>query len=369
MYRSLFVRFPSAILPAMAVGLCWVIAGAGHAQGGDSRPIEFSEPRGADASATNDQRVGAERRRLTDLEDRLSKTFNFFESGDSFGGASAPQPVPQRRAPVATKQRPRSAGFFGEEGDWVFSDPLQKFKVLLEEDEESKEVDGGFGGENDGPGPVDLLESLKTDDWLVKGTLGENFWEMQVPGSGGGDAPLAVAISKSDGHNQFSAPTSAEDLRPRLEGVFGMTPHRPGSSSGLEHAREAFADGAAYELGQLSRPADQMRREQYRALLGLSTEAVKDPLAAPGYDPSPGGFNPSNPFRSNPFARDSIQVASPSGLSSVDSMYPQAPSMPVAPAVPGFSEPAGLDPVFEGSTHTRPGVLADPFYRMPQRGY
>ena len=121
----------------LAVGAAMMLPcgrSAGQQQG--SRPIEFSDPKDPSALATNDHEFGSERRRLTDLEDRLSKVFRFFDAEDSMSGAPALR-MPRRAPTVVRQQRAKPSGLFEDEERWTSTESLAKLRDLFEANAEA----------------------------------------------------------------------------------------------------------------------------------------------------------------------------------------------------------------------------------------
>jgi len=336
-----------------------------HAQDRGSRPIEFSEPRtGADAP-TNDQNFGSERRRLTDLEDRLSKTFSFFEFEDSMSGAPAPRAP--RRAPVAAKPSKRS-GFLVDEKDWAFSDPLSSLKDADQEEAYGDHLLPGENGDSrSAQREANLLNSLRGDDWLVNGAERETFWEMS-PASSGRDPNEAGLLN---GHNEQADQTfdaaSDEDLWPRLERLLGAKDSTISVPETRDSERRSFVDAEPGAWDPFLRQRRETRTEQYRALVGFG---VNDPLngsmvnGAPElsgndvsrYGPTPLTMEGFGGGRS----RQSLQPVMSAGRSSL------TPTAPAAPSRTTVFDSLEVEPPLSSAPAS---TVSKPFYQRPQRQF
>ena len=339
-----------------------LLGGSAWAQSQGSRPIEFSEPRDKSGQATNDQKFGNDRRRLKDLEDRLSKTFNFFESSDSLGGAPAPR-LP-RRAPVPAK-RSQNSGIFDTEEQREDTDPLARLRQLLESE---GLLESSLDSEDSATSPEaepDLLEALKSDDWLSRGMLDETFWgtPLETEDKPNEDSPWETA---KDSQNEVFKPNNFNDLRPRLEGFLDQSSANQSAFATRSSGFSSFTGGNAFELGRPSRTVTDTRRDEYRNLLGMgiskspnqTATSINTGTVSSGYTPPTAS--------SMGVRRESQQSMYPvRGGYDRTSLYPTAPTAPKRPSV---FDPIEVE-VPAKNVSPSANLLANPFYEQPQRQF
>jgi hypothetical protein len=279
-------------------------------------------------------------------------------------------PGAPRRTVTLPKKPAKSSGFFNDRDDWVFSDPLDKFKDLLDEEDPGRDPLKQTESDPVKKGAEELLHSLKTDDWLVKGTLGENFWEVPLVGT---QRAMEERDSADPSRNEEVRPFSlgsGDDIRPRLEQVFGKAISRSAFMD-REGAGRAYTDGSGYELGRPKQSVSDARRDEYRALMGFGTRSEEgNPLAAPTM------VTPASP-RLQPFptgfGSKPLQAETPQPLHAVsppawESLYPRSPIAPAAPLNPSALDPVGVEPALN-SARAPSSVLGNPFYQPPQRQF
>jgi len=349
---------------AAVVALLLVSSLRSHAQRQGSRPIEFSQPRDKGTQHTNSQEFGAERRRLTDLEDRLSKTFNFFDVEDSMSGAPAPRPVRRARV-VSTRPKPKS--LFEEDDHLSSSDPLARLRDLMESE-------GSVADELDPSSPMDpsddglnLLESLKADDWLVKGTMSESFWEMPLVSNPGSDE----FSPNEDEPSSYSPPQNwgaDNGVNPQLEDLMGRDRSRISPFGNRQAGGHPFSGGDGFGLGQPPHSTIDGRRSEYRAFSGLADQTDPRQAIVPttswNSSPLPDQHAPTSVTRGNVQAKSRPSLY-PMRQANHDSLYPTAPTAPQRPSV--FDPIEVEQPVSSASAPA--SVLSDPFYRAPQRQF
>lgn len=351
------------LVVGLALLLFFCSGGLSLGQRPDSRPIEFSEPRDEGGQATNDQGFGSERRRLTDLEDRLSKTFNFFDSADSFSGAPAPRMPRRVSAPVSRRKSP---GLFESGKERDASDPLSRLRELLESDGPMDVLlDTGEGDAGDKTEP-DLLDSLKNDDWLVRGTLDDTFWG--IPLEAEKKANEAATEQPFQDQNRLSFEPGPEDqFRSQLDSYLGRKKPQPSPFATGESGPALFVSGDEFEFGQASRKASDARREEYRALLGFGVNPQVNPSAEAvvSSSPGPGAYTPPPARAFNTREYPSARSLHPVLAADRTSLYPTAPMAPQRPSVfDPIEVDASVAPASAGA-----GLRGSPFYEPPRRQF
>jgi hypothetical protein len=339
---------------------------SGPAQRTDSRPIEFSEPRENKSTRTNSGEFGSERRRLSDLEDRLSKTFDFFQFEDSLSGSPA---FTTPRRTVVSPKNPKTSVKPSKAEDWLTANPLDedlpaelfsadRFSELAAPDQQQDRST--------------LLDSLRGEDWLVRGTMGATFWEIpvvqtkaaneQVPWDSFGQRPVAQKERGAD-----------EDFESRLQNFLSRT---SGAESRFElpdrkfpTARnlEPFAPDQTFRRGGLDQ-----RREEYRDLVGLNTKPASIPAPAGsglygGSQTGPGTY-PSYLQASRPASTATTLTGSslhPVRSSERESLYPGSPYAPQRPSV---LDTLDIEPQATPSVAPENRV-SSPFYQPPRRQF
>ena len=335
-----------------------------HAQSRGARPIEFSEPRDKRGQATNDQQFGAERRRLTDLEDRLSKTFNFFDFEDSMSGAPAPR-MP-RRVPVVPKQA-KPSGLLTDGEDWAVSPGMSTLDDMENEENRADHPFDPDTRDDYRPKEADLLNSLKSEDWLVNATMSEGFWEMPLVARQDPTERPPWESSLQQDISSFDS-RKTEDLRPRLEGLLGRNEHMESPFGNRDGGNRSFSGENAYELGRASQARVDTRRDEYRALLGMEVKPETSQslaITTPGssgrrYD----SFEASSQVFANPDSRSQRSLY-PVRSADRSSLYPTAPTAPQRPSL--------LDPIeVERASNSAPppaSAVSNPFYEPPRRQF
>lgn len=352
------------------VGILIFQTAAGYAQSRDSKPIKFSKPRDNGDPPASSEEFSPEKRRLTDLEESLSKTFNFLDFEDSMSGAPAPRAL---RRVIAPKQ-PSTSGLLEDE-NWMLSDSLSKLRDSMRDEEGF--IDGPFDlGQREDyvPKGANFLNSLRSEDWLVNAARDETYWEKQTLNSPEANKRSSAELSTPQVINPFNM-SPAEPLRPRLEGLLGRSEHPELYFRERDVAARPFIGGNDYELGQPVKSRSAVRHDEYRALLGLAAKdaTVRQPKKVVTDSP---GFE-RNSLTTSPFSSSTRTGGSPRndsrrslygyGVPSEErsSLYPAAPTAPQKPSV--------LDSFEIGqptsTTPTPAGVITSPFYQPPQRQF
>lgn len=356
-------RFLRPGLVVAVAALVILSTGRGLAQREGSRPIEFSEPRDQSARGENAQGFGAEQRRLTDLEDRLSKAFSFFDTDDSMSGVPV-QTLP-RRAPVTVK-RSKPSGLFDDPDQESSTDALNRLMDSLNSSNPSDSPFGAANKKDPGSGKVNLLNSLNTDDWLVKGMMRDSYFGIPVAAKDN-----SVDASKLNTLQPWERGSigvySHADRTPRIESFSGADRFFS-SPSGRSPDDRFVAGGTAYELGQPVRTSEDVHIEEYRALLGLAPKpGMSQPSTVAGVV-SPGSFpEPRTRFFSG---FEDLRTVSPRTLRPVrsperSSLYPTAPT---APKRPSAFDPIG-NQVPVTSSPSSGTLLGSPFYEPLRRQF
>jgi hypothetical protein len=215
------------------------------------------------------------------------------------------------------------------------------------------------------------LESLRGEDWLVRGALGEAFWDVPLvadrnqPSTETQRTPLRLGSETKDftSINTYSSRGEAFTLSPKQLDSRLSIPD-PGLSTTV--AADVF------ELGEFSsKTTASQRRDDYRQLIGMGPQPVPSLSTAPinrSYVGIPSEAYPSyTPPKSS---------GSPSRTESPNSLYPTRstdrtilyPSAPVAPQRPSVFD------TLEADTYATPPTtpdkrLSDPFYQPSRRQF
>ncbi|MCU0771945.1 MAG: hypothetical protein MUE94_09305 [Verrucomicrobia bacterium] len=356
---------------ALVAVLLWLGAGfPAQGQSDGSRPIEFSEPRDPRSQTNSVRSVGAERRRLTELEDRLSKAFHFLDFDDSMSGVPAPNPV--RRAPVQPKPA-KPAGLLTDEENWGLSKKSLEPEGPDRKRSRSELPSESVPMEDARSSQDDLLDSLRREDWLVNEMTSETFWEM----------PL-TARPEAMGRNPPTGPDARE--KPKFDSSPPTaTGSRPGWWTSRDSPRDAFVEprdlggaskdrGEVYELGRPARRESGASVDAYRTLLGLGAQSVPSGGAGVGatseawskrYGSSGAAITPQAPGLETGASR--LRTGSLQPLRSVDqSLF--APTAPVAPPRPSVFDALEVEAAFR-STPESGSSLSKPFYEPPRRQF
>jgi hypothetical protein len=347
------------------MGLFLLSSVSGNAQREASRPIEFSEPRNKGGQSTNDQQFSGGKRRLIDLEERLSKTFNFFDPGDSMGGAPAPQLPRRSRVPA---KRSKSAGIFDTEDTRDDSDPLARLRELLESDGSAAQSIDSDMNDRQEPSEPNLLESLKNDNWLVNSITDDAFWGLPLEAEEKRDGATPWQTPQESGMDSFKTAQEV-DYRSQMQGFLGRNPANRSSFETIKQGSPSFRENDPYELGQPMRTAMDARRDNYRALLGLeaisSTRESARVITAPPQSSRYGnlGVAPQGMRSGTP---QSLQPVGPIGSVS-DRTYLQ-PTAPTAPQKPSVFDPIDINAT-PGAVSPAASVIANPFYEQPRRQF
>lgn len=341
-----------------------------RAQDPGSTPVELSVPKAETATPTNTNRSNTRQTRLTELEERLSKVFDFFRVDDSLSG------MPTFRAPArpttVVKPTPSSGNTGDLNNDWLQEDIFPDLPGFAKDTKRSED--------SPDPGNADfqdqkstLLDSLRGDDWLVKGTMGETFWEIPVlPNRNESDRTPWDAGNRFKGASEERK--SEEDLRSRLDGLLGRSGRTvspldvPDYRSLNSGSLDPFNSGPAWQ-----REAQNQRRDEYRELLGMNPKpAVESTKLAPlngSFSSTMGG------------ADRSYLNGTPSGLNSrsgsPNSLYPvRSPeresiysSSPYTPQRPSVTDPLELEPQTSPNTLSPERRVSSPLYQAPRRQF
>ena len=353
-----------------AVVLCICVVATAAAQQRGSRPIEFSEPKDGSIKATNRQDLGSQGRRLSHLEDDLSKTFNFFQLEDSMGGSSSLRPP--ARGQVLPRQT-KSTGLSGNKLDWLQED--SRFALPKFDDTKLFDVDAKTDGQSRQPGSEKstLLETMRGEDWLLRGTMGNTFFEIPITSQNEANqrAPWEMPFSG----RQPSADANEEGtLGSKLDQLVRGNPassdpgfNKPSLRPGQDRSREL------YDFGQPMRMTLQdRRRETFKDLLGMAPTAGVRPAQPSAVD----RMAPRDPLASTPAYLPSTSLHGARKTSEADSLQPVGWAdrgtlyAPIAVTTP---RPSVLDPIeVEPASRTTPqsgSGLSSPLYQRPQRSY
>lgn len=335
-----------------------------------ARPIEFSEPRDPTGRSTNSENPATERRRLTDLEDRLSKTFDFLEFEDSLSGLPNTSPSPVRRVPNPARPA-KPLNFWEQVEEWSLIDKSRQPEGW---DTETGDRERSFGiGERGTKASREknLLESLRSEDWLVRGSMSASFWEMPlIPrlDSPANNAPSGIPEGRDSlplDRIQSAAVNPTRDLSAGWQSG-------PNITTGSRDRKEQAPDWSPpLGPGAVARRETEVNVDAYRNLLGMGSIPTRAPadLTSEVYRSIPGGMGvvPPPTAPSLGFEPGRLQGSSLQPLRPVDRAL-LAPIAPVAPSRPTVFD--ALQPETELEAASKPwGNVSRPFYEAPRRRF
>lgn len=323
----------------------------------EGRPIEFTEPLTPGGASTNGQDFASEKRRLTDLENRLPKPLPLFEFEGSLSGTPAP-PAP-RYVPVPAKQ-PKRSGLFVDSDDWALSAPLNNLKDTAPEEAMTDYTSRG----NPAKTTENLLNALRRDDWLVNGALMTPLIETPQLADQSPDDFSALPSTQSHPKRSFRSEHEV-DLWPRLENLLEAKDRDASVFANRDADGQSVVDADTTGLWRAQRQRSEARSEEYRSLLGLGVNPRPTaPLFngsannAPGNNGQLPSLLPTHDFGTSP--KPSLQpLMSPSR----GPLQPMPPTPPTRATVfDSFEEEQALQ-------SAPPSTVSKPFYEPPKRPY
>ena len=370
----------------LGVGFFLVLSGSlVLGQDGGSRPIEYSEPRGFETPSATPREPKKKPGERTNIDEDLPKRFESFDFGDSLSGVASFQPPP-RTQPV--NRTTRAKGDKDKNDPWTEAEYLSEFDnrpedLLLKDPNESSESEENTKEEERGR----MLDSLRGEDWLVRGTMGETFWQVngnKEKDGGSSYVPWDTMLANADSTDKIKR-DELESFSPQLEGFLGQPVESISMFGYPNSGAPTFAPGynsssssSGLRSWESSRTSN--NKEGYRDLIGLPAQTRPDysstfqnfgddgfsrrtsPAIAPAYTPPT--FSSPNIVGAPSGLGNSSGSLQPVRTPDWNSLFNSSPGG--AKSFNGFETPDLSVPSGPSSSPDR-GWMSNPLYQPPRR--
>jgi len=365
----------------LVLGVTLILVAVGPsavAQSGGSRPIEFSAPRGVEESSTNSLRFRSSLRGSGNLDEELSKRFDFFDLENSLSGVSAFRPAAR---PQTIVRQSRNANNVNGESSWLTHESLNggtdgsKSNLPFDSTDSKDSEQAAVNDEDD---RAKMLDSLRGEDWLVRGTMGDTFWAAPIPQDKEKGAQKLWEIGLSADSEGGLQVQEKDEFRPPLEGLFGQTIEPPQTFEIQDNRPSRLVrNDETRNFGQgFRRSDDSNNRDAFRELIGLEARPSQDYSTTFPNSMHDGLANGSAPTFAPSYTQPALSGV-PTGFGT-----PQSSFQPVRPPDWNsmFQSPQGIqnrpnslqsfDPVAPSNPSSSSDKgLSNPFYQPPRRQY